>query len=126
MPPPHTLRLCATRPHVGLGRTSLCSDICGPRPFFVVIAGRLSVRGCLPRGRSPLHEAQTDSQTTKYSSQWAAEHAFITPLPDKKFALSVDRTSSREVRGALYDVRGLRTRASWRRFCSANAHDYQE
>ena len=55
--------------------------------FFVVIAGRRSVRGCLPRRRRPPHEAQTDSQTTKYSSQWAAEHALITPLPDKKFAL---------------------------------------
>ena len=59
--------------------------------FFVVIAGRRSVRGCLPRRRRPPHEAQTDSQTTKYSSQWAAEHALITPLPDKKFALLRNR-----------------------------------
>ena len=94
---------------------------CGHRQdhFFVVIAGQRSVRGCLPRRRRPPHEAQTDSQTTKYSSQWAAEHALITPLPDKKFALrtsapDLTKVQERRLSGAVREFRSGASNPSFR------------
>ena len=56
----------------------------GGGPFFCRDCGSAIGAGLPAEARRPPHEAQTDSQTTKYSSQWAAEHALITPLPDKK------------------------------------------
>ena len=43
--------------------------------FLVVTEYRQRVRSCLPRDRGQIHEARTDTQTTKCAPGWPAEHA---------------------------------------------------